>query len=179
MDTPIKHFKNHYLLLGVGAAILLFVLVLLPLFSSKQKLDQPVQIGQTAVPTIYNNRTKTTDGTQYSTSSSLITRSSIVTTDASNKVVYKRTVFLAPQTKLPQQSTYSTLGAPEKVLTGSSYYGETITTSIYASKGVTLISNPDTGEVYEMQEYVSTTVDGYISQYGQDLNPNAKSPEAL
>lgn len=64
------------------------------------------------------------------------------------------------------------LGEPNRVIKGSKYYGNYLNTYIYASKGVSLIGNPSTDEVFEIQSYSPTTVEKYIENYGSDIDLN-------
>lgn len=60
-------------------------------------------------------------------------------------------------------------GLPEKEIKGSRFYGNHMTTYIYAAKGFALIANSYTDEVDELQIFTPTSVDNYLKTYGEDI----------
>lgn len=61
-------------------------------------------------------------------------------------------------------------GPAEQVIKGSKLYGYNIETYIYANKGFVIIANTYADEVYEIQTFSPTSVEGYIKNYGGDIN---------
>lgn len=60
-------------------------------------------------------------------------------------------------------------GPAEKVLKASKYYGNHMETHIYASKGFAFIVNPNADEIYEIQTFSPTSLDNYLTTYGEDI----------
>lgn len=167
-----------YILLLITCGILLIISITsLP---KKQTPSLP-RVGQKAIPTVYENMNAAQTGKKsYAVSSPLITRTNTLVTDNSNTILFKRTIFLSSNVTLPRFGEYTKkYGQPEKEVVGSKYYGSTMVTKIYARQGVTLIGNPNTQEVYELQEYTSMSVEEYISTYGDDIDQNKNTHEAL
>jgi hypothetical protein len=174
--------KRLYLYFLIALGVVILAIVLTALLSPKKQTPQVENpIGKQLAPTPYQSAVDLPQNQKkYTNASSLISRSNSVVTDSNNTVIYQQTVFLAPNTKLPSISAYTTqYGNPEKEITGSKYYGISAVTMIYASKGITIIGNPNTKEVYELQQYVPMSVEGYIQAYGQDISENMQNPEAL
>lgn len=69
-------------------------------------------------------------------------------------------------------------GNPEKVITGSKLWGPFINTYIYNSKGVAFIGNPNTDEVYELQNFTPLPIDEYIRLYGDDIDDTPPGGES-
>lgn len=96
-----------------------------------------------------------------------------------NIVVFER--ILTPEA--PSSVGYATIseykshfGAADKEIRGSKLYGWYMMSYIYASHGFTIIGNPNTDEVYEVQHYLPMSVDEYIKTYGEDLDTDAQPP---
>lgn len=60
-------------------------------------------------------------------------------------------------------------GDPQSIKKGSAVWGPFASYYIYADKGLTVVANPETDEVYEIQVYQPTSVENYISAYGQEI----------
>lgn len=71
----------------------------------------------------------------------------------------------------------NTHGQAEKVIKGSEFYGPFISYYIYAKKGITIIGNSHTDEVYELQRYQPMTVEEYLEKYGQDVKEGEPAKE--
>ncbi len=132
------------------------------------------QIGTTTasqikqLPNLINEQT---DGNKSTFSFPAISKnrdSIIVTKD--NLSAFEREVTLQPDYSTPNlKQLTSGLGQPEKIFNGSSYYGQEYVTYIYASKGLAIVANPNTDEVFEVQQFKPTTLEDYIKQWGSDL----------
>lgn len=139
---------------------------------------QKTEIGKTTISQIQNipGITKVSD-TQYTLPSELLARPNEILTDK-NVAVFER-ALLPVSSQDPRYKTISEMekifGQPDKTAKGSKFYGEFLSTYIYASKGMTFIGNPNTNEVYEIQFFKPMTLDEYISKYGSDI-PAAASP---
>lgn len=57
-------------------------------------------------------------------------------------------------------------GEAERTIQGSADYGPFSNTYVYAGKGFTVIANPSTGTVQEIQLYQPLSVDEYLKTYG-------------
>lgn len=115
---------------------------------------------------------------RYTLVSPLVTRKNeIITKD--NVVIFER--ILVPESKnSPGYATISEyinlFGQPGKKIQGSRYYGEPISTLVYAPRGFAFIANTITDEVYEIQLFKPMTVDSYMKLFGEDIEEN---PEPL
>ena len=68
----------------------------------------------------------------------------------------------------------SLYGQPDKVFTGSHYYGPTMQTYLYARYGYSLVVNPNNGTILEENLLPqSISINDYISKYGSDLTTPA------
>jgi hypothetical protein len=87
------------------------------------------------------------------------------------KLLYKRTITTPlANGRLPSFGNLSSgLGAAGQVQKGSRFFGAQFQTYIFASKGVTLIANPETGEVQEVQVYQPSSVSEYLTTHGEDI----------
>lgn len=82
-------------------------------------------------------------------------------------VKFKRTRFPASGERV---AYYKQLyGEPEKEIQGSAYFGEQAKTYIFAKKGIALIANMNTEEVYELQQFQPVSVERYLNLYGDDI----------
>lgn len=70
-----------------------------------------------------------------------------------------------------------TYGQPEAVINGSKFYTDFASYYVYASKGFTVIANPYTKEVYEVQKYEPMAIESYRLLYGDDINEQKRPPE--
>lgn len=97
------------------------------------------------------------------------------------KLLFKRTITKPLVSgRLPSYGNLSSgLGAAGQVQKGSRFFGPTVQTYIFASKGVTLIANPNTGEVKEVQVYPSQSISDYLSTYGEDIRGYVPTISAL
>lgn len=64
-------------------------------------------------------------------------------------------------------------GTPDSDVRGSKRYGWWMHTYIYPGKGIAVLADPETDIIYEIRIFVPTTLEEYIKQYGNDLDPNA------
>lgn len=60
-------------------------------------------------------------------------------------------------------------GEPEREIQGSLYFGENAKTYIFAKKGIAIIANMNTEEVYELQQFQPVSVERYLNLYGEDI----------
>jgi hypothetical protein len=137
----------------------------------KSAIGETTQKELDAMPGLENKSTFADGSTRYAFRSALISRKNEVLVK-DGKAVFER--ILTPESS--KARGYSLIsqftkryGEPEETITGSSFYGQLMSNFIYANKGFTLIGNPFTGEVFEIQLYVPTTVETYRQQYGEDI----------
>lgn len=67
------------------------------------------------------------------------------------------------------------LGQPNRILTGSKYYGDFAQIYVFAQKGVAVIANSNTKEVYEQQQFQPMTIDEYLQKWANDYQANTKT----
>lgn len=96
------------------------------------------------------------------------------------KLIFKRTITKTlANGRLPSYGNLSSgLGAANQVQKGSRFFGPQFQTYIFSGKGVTLIANPNTGEVQEVQVYPSQSVSDYLSTFGDDVRGYTPSATA-
>lgn len=70
-------------------------------------------------------------------------------------------------------------GPPEKILNGSNFYGYQMDTYIYPAKGFAFIANKNTDEIYEIQTFAPTSLDNYLSNYGDDISGPKEIKEGI
>lgn len=96
-------------------------------------------------------------------------------------VIFEKTVTVTVGREHPNVDEFLTkYGAPELELKGSREYGVHETYYIYASKGVVFVANPFTRELDEVQTFIPTTTEDYMSKIGdQYINTASAEPEIL
>lgn len=140
-------------------------------------------IGKTTTEELKNasdlkEKATTTTGTSEFVSDSAFTyRENSVVTENSI-AVFKRIIPVNPENwKSPQISYYEQLyGAPQKTYKNSVTYGGLIETAVYGDRGIALVYNPFTGEVFEIQSFVPTTPDEYLRKWGSDITGYIQEP---
>jgi hypothetical protein len=130
--------------------------------------DEEVEI----LPDVEEKEDLSDGRTLYSLESPYITRKNEILTQ-DGVVVFER--ILAPeQSSAPGHARISEytrlLGDPQESLVGSRFYGPHVTTFIYADRGLALIGNTHTDEVFEIHTFTPTTVEQYRQLYGQDID---------
>lgn len=117
---------------------------------------------------------------QYFFPSELPARPNLVRADKNGVVFFERELVPSDPSSpgYVKTSQYANnYGQPEKTIRGSFYYGWAITAYVYANKGFALVGNPNTDEVFEIHIFSPTSVDEYVKNYGEDLNPGAQPPQ--
>lgn len=95
-------------------------------------------------------------------------------------VVFENSNTVNTNYEHPKISEYiSSYGSPEKEISGSKTYGKFEKFYIYSSKGFTIIGNPFTDEIDEIQAYLPISVENYINLWGSDINQNLESKENI
>lgn len=116
---------------------------------------------------------------QYSFNSPLLKSDNLVITK-DGVVVFKRVFPGTDDWNLPRLTDYiSQHGNPEAQFSGSINWGRFIKTYIYASAGFTIVGNPISDEVVEIQSYLPMTVDDYIKEWGQDIKDYSKEEPTI
>lgn len=126
---------------------------------------------------ILNKQTLNDNKTSYTITSSLINRPDQIITQ-NNQSIFERLVMVKDQREIIKTSSvFIKFGPADKIFTGSKYYGRQTRTYVYARKGFALIAIAndvkDEMEIYEIQTFPPTSVENYITAYGQDLMLNA------
>lgn len=87
-----------------------------------------------------------------------------------NLAIFERVVVVGRQEETNKISSIITrFGPAEKIFKGSKYYGDHMSTYVYASKGFTIIGNDNADEIYEIQTFIPTSVENYLKNYGEDI----------
>lgn len=133
----------------------------------------------TSRPNFKNKISLDKDTLQYSFNSLIQDRANLIIT-RDDKAIFERAITLEGDSKHPQLSDYKQrLGEPDAELEGSKFYGQFEKTYVYASKGFALVGNPFTGEIDEIQTFIPTTTEGYLSQWGEDIVSGQQLKEEL
>ncbi len=153
-----------------------------PLVSPQISPLQKVSIGKTTDPEIADSLTITKTTTlpngeiQYEIESQIVTRPEKIITN-NGRAIYE-SVLIPVHSDNAGFTTFSDIklahGEPDITLTGSNFYGWYIENRIYSSKGFTVIGNPNTNEVFEIQMYLPMTHSEYLNRYGEDINTNLR-----
>ncbi|MBI2011467.1 hypothetical protein HYS91_01730 [Candidatus Daviesbacteria bacterium] len=106
-----------------------------------------------------------------------------------DQVIVKDGQVIFERINIPEQTNHPSyvklsyfkerFGEVESIKKGSKTYGPLIETHIYSSKGVALIANPFTEEVYEIQLFKPSTAEKYIREFGEDINESGPIKEDL
>lgn len=131
------------------------------------------------LPEIASSSALTSTKTLYTFKSTETLQSHTVIT-VNGTVAFEKGTLIQPGLKLNKISDYlASYGAPEKTLTGSKKFGQFENTYVYATKGFALVGNPFTDEVDQLQSFIPTTVEQYISEWGQDIDQKPNIKEAF
>lgn len=97
------------------------------------------------------------------------------------KIIFER-IYIPEDPSDPNHLLISVMiakhGQPEKTIQGSKLWGPFMKTYIYNSLGVAFIGNPNTNEVYELQNFTPLSVDEYIKSYGDDIDETPHGGES-
>jgi len=63
-----------------------------------------------------------------------------------------------------------TYGQPGRTIKGSKFYGPQAVVYIYPMLGIAFISNPETDETFEQQQFPPMSIDDYLKNYGSDIS---------
>lgn len=117
--------------------------------------------------------------TIFSLKSQFVARTNEIRT-TKNSVVFEREI--APDN--PKDPAYAKVsdykkkyGEPEKIIKGSKFYGEIMSTYIYARLGFAFIGNSYTDEIQEFHFFTPTTLYDYITNYGEDIDSSTNSEQ--
>lgn len=115
----------------------------------------------------------------YLFSSPRLSRDNLVITN-NGTVIYERAVTVSENKFHPDLALYlKKYGPPEKIFEDSREYGEKMFTYVFASKGLALVANPNTNEVFEIQAFTPISLDEYQTRYGSDLIPEEKKQQYM
>lgn len=140
-------------------------------------------IGQTTdsqlriLPGLEKEEASADGGRTFIFTSSILPRPNTVSTNQSGIAVFERVVTIG-STDITLSQAKSLLGEEEFLIEGSSFYGKAINTYIYSSRGVAILANPNTDDIYEIQTFQPTNVSEYINRYsdkGNITNPQEGS----
>ncbi len=109
--------------------------------------------------------------TIFSLKSQYLSRTNEIRT-GNNVVVFERELTPASTTTpYAKISDYKKkYGEPEKIMKGSKFYGELMSTYIYANLGFAFIGNSYTDEIFEFHFFTPTTLYDYITNFGEDID---------
>ncbi len=105
------------------------------------------------------------EGKTFIFTSSLISRPSSVSTDTKGKAIFERIIIPSNKPLVKMSELKSAIGEEETLINGSSFYGVAINTYIYSSRGLAVLANPYTDEIYEVQIFQPMSVSAYIKKY--------------
>lgn len=143
----------------------------------KTNINQRLSEDISTTPTFKKSAALSEEQTQYLFSSPYLSRDNEVI--AKNGVaIFKRLVVVSddPDFKTDISSYREKYGTPEAEFIGSAYYGDSVQTYIWASKGLAIIFYPYTGEVLEIQSFSPTPIEEYKKLWGTDITTYNKGP---
>lgn len=110
--------------------------------------------------------------TEYIVKSKFASRDNILV--IKDKVfLFKREITVNDQLIHPKITDYlKTYGNPDKILTGSRFFGPYQKFYLYPQKGFVLSANPGTDEIDEIYSFVPTTQEDFLAKWGEDYSPN-------
>lgn len=117
-----------------------------------------------ARPGLINKKTLSNNINEYTFTSENATRPDLVIAQGKSVILFERDVAMQ---QYPTRITDYTqpYGQPERIITGSSFYGANAQTYIYAEDGIAFVANPQSQIVYEQHLFPPMTVDEYIQSY--------------
>lgn len=111
------------------------------------------------------------DGTKKYTATSPNPARPNILVARNDKTIYQRKVVQSGA-DIPLQNFIEQFGQPERVIGGPAFYGSTTFSEyIFAKNGVSIIVNNQSGQVVEQIFFRPTTVDNYLSAFGNDGSP--------
>jgi hypothetical protein len=186
--------KTKLLLLGlVGIVILTTVIIALQPSPGAPDSEQPkvtpsqtTIIGRKITPESekrldITKKEATSEGkTIYSLKSQNAIRSDQIITQ-NEQVIFQR--YYVPENPadpnhLLIDKMLETNGQPEKIIKGSKLWGPYMNTYIYGSRGLAFIGNPNTNEVYEVQNFKPVSIEEYLRLYGDDIDETPPGGES-
>lgn len=122
---------------------------------------------------VLNKQSLDSDKTSFTIPSSLVDRPDQIITQ-NNQAIFERTILIRNEREIIKiSSIISRFGPPERILTGSKYYGRHTRIYVYANKGFAFIAitneATDEMEIYEIHAFVPTSVENYLKEYGEDI----------
>lgn len=136
-----------------------------------QQLDEDIS----TAPTFKKSAALSKGQTQYLFSSPYLSRDNEVIT-RNGVAIFKRLVVVSddPSFKTDISSYKEKYGTPEAEFIGSAYYGDSVQTYIWTSKGLAIIFYPYTGEVLEIQSFSPMSKEEYKMLWGADITTYKK-----
>ena len=134
-----------------------------------------VVIGQTTadeietLPDVQKSVTNSNGYTTYPIGTDTLHPNEVITQN--NVAIFKREQINSQTDPNPPTLSYylSKYGNPEEKIQGSKFYGRNAYYYIYPARGLALIANVATAQVFELQFFVPTTLDTYERIYGDDI----------
>lgn len=94
----------------------------------------------------------------------------VITIGEEQNTVFERTVIPQTGTPILLSEYLDFFGQPERIISGSRFYGPNARTYIYAqSRGSAFIANSQSNRILELQTFAPMNVDEYIKRFGEDL----------
>lgn len=138
-------------------------------------LDRWEEEELTSLSTFKERETKQNGETHYFYETPNKARESSIITDKNGKIIFKKIITTDTDYSHPKISDYvKTNGEPEEIYTGSKRYGPYATYTLYPSKGIVIIGNPLTDEVFELDLFSGMSLDEYMKKYGSDVDTSGK-----
>lgn len=121
---------------------------------------------------LLNKRILPDGSTEYTVKSKFASRDNILI--IKDKVfLFKREITINDKLIHPKLTDYlKTYGNPDKILTGSKFFGPYQKFYLYPAKGFVLSANPGTDEIDEIYSFVPTTEENFLQKWGEDYFPN-------
>ena len=92
-------------------------------------------------------------------------RPNITIRNPDNSIIFYRNLSTTDQPLMNISLIQETFGQPERIIQGSTYFGQQAQIYIYEESGLAFIVNPQTNETYEEQGFPTMSVDEYLNTF--------------
>lgn len=104
--------------------------------------------------------------------SSVPGRERIITTKGKDNIIFE-SIPIGADFSVNLNDFTQVYGDARFVFLGSSFYGGSAETHIYADEGIAIIVNPATGQVYEQHVFIPVRTEDYVRLFGEDISSSS------
>ncbi len=136
--------------------------------SSNIKMREEMEGDVEKRPGLLNKENLPDNTTRYTFTSQNSDRSNIIIVKGTEEILFQRAIT-PPQFPVKITNYTNVHGSAKWIFKGSNFYGSEAQTYIYPDLGFAYIGNPKTNGVLELHTFQPTTVEEYVSKYGDDI----------